>query len=244
MNNQIIDNSLSDSNPQPIEISNGASFKYYDVIGALFVAVLIISNIASAKVASVMGFNFDGGTILFPISYIFGDVLTEVYGYKKSRRIIWIGFLCLGIMALTLAAVQYLPSSTDWPNQGAYEAILGFVPRLVLASMIAYWAGEFSNSYILAKMKIWTAGKKLWTRTIGSTIIGEGVDSIVFSFIAFYGTMPISALLNLIGTIYVFKVLYEILATPLTYKVINFLKRKENEDHYDKDTNFNPFSLS
>ena len=220
------------------------NFKYYDIIGALFVAVLIISNIASAKVASVAGFNFDGGTILFPISYIFGDVLTEVYGYKKSRRIIWTGFLCLGVMALTLAAVQYLPSAKDWPNQGAYEAVLGFVPRLVIASMLAYWAGEFSNSYILAKMKVWTKGRQLWSRTIGSTIVGEGVDSLVFSFAAFYGTMPLAALLNLIGTIYVFKVLYEILATPLTYKIINFLKREEQEDYYDKQTDFNPFAMS
>ncbi len=219
------------------------NFKYYDIIGALFVAVLIISNIASAKVASVWGFNFDGGTILFPISYIFGDVLTEVYGYQKSRRIIWTGFLCLVVMALTLAVVQYLPSAKDWPNQNAYEAVLGFVPRLVLASMIAYWAGEFSNSYILARMKVWTAGKMLWSRTIGSTVIGEGVDSIIFSLIAFYGTMPFSALLNLIGTIYVFKVLYEVLATPLTYRVIKFLKRAENQDYYDNDTNFNPFRI-
>ncbi|MEK7161322.1 MAG: queuosine precursor transporter [Patescibacteria group bacterium] len=242
--NQPANNSLSDSKLPPREISAGVNYKYYDIIGALFVAVLIISNIASAKVASVAGFNFDGGTILFPISYIFGDVLTEVYGYKKSRRIIWTGFLCLTVMALTLAAVQYLPAAADWPNQGAYEAVIGFVPRIVLASMLAYWAGEFTNSYILAKMKIWTAGKKLWSRTIGSTIIGEGVDSVIFSIIAFYGTMPISALLNLIGTIYVFKVAYEVLATPLTYKIINFLKRKENEDYYDKDTNFNPFSVS
>ena len=220
------------------------NFKYYDIIGALFVAVLIISNIASAKVASVMGFNFDGGTILFPISYIFGDILTEVYGYKKSRRIIWTGFFCLVVMALTLLVVQFLPSAKDWPNQTAFEAVLGFIPRLVIASMLAYLAGEFTNSFILAKMKIWTAGKKLWGRTIGSTIVGQGVDSLVFGFIAFYNILPLPALLNLIGTIYVFKVLYEILATPLTYKAVNFLKKAENQDHYDKNTNFNPFSIS
>ncbi len=217
------------------------NFKYYDIIAGLFVAVLIISNIASAKVASVAGFNFDGGTILFPISYIFGDILTEVYGYKKSRRIIWLGFACLVMMALTLAAVQYLPAAKDWPNQGAYEAVLGFVPRLVLASLIAYWAGEFTNSYVLAKMKIWTSGRHLWSRTIGSTVVGEGVDSLVFSLVAFYGTMPLPALLNLIGTIYVFKVLFEALATPITYKVTNFLKRREGVDVYDRDTKFNPF---
>jgi uncharacterized integral membrane protein (TIGR00697 family) len=217
------------------------NFKYYDIIAGLFVAVLIISIIASAKVASVAGFNFDGGTILFPISYIFGDILTEVYGYKKSRRIIWLGFACLVMMALTLAAVQYLPAAKDWPNQGAYEAVLGFVPRLVLASLIAYWAGEFTNSYVLAKMKIRTSGRHLWSRTIGSTVVGEGVDSLVFSLVAFYGTMPLPALLNLMGTIYVFKVLFEALATPITYKVINFLKRREGVDVYDRDTKFNPF---
>jgi uncharacterized integral membrane protein (TIGR00697 family) len=217
------------------------NFKYYDIIAGLFVAVLIISNIASAKVASVAGFNFDGGTILFPISYIFGDILTEVYGYKKSRRIIWLGFACLVMMALTLAVVQYLPAAKDWPNQGAYEAVLGFVPRLVLASLIAYWAGEFTNSYVLAKMKIRTSGRHLWSRTIGSTVVGEGVDSLVFSLVAFYGTMPLPALLNLMGTIYVFKVLFEALATPITYKVINFLKRREGVDVYDRDTKFNPF---
>jgi len=230
--------------PYAIIIDMQQNFKYYDIIGALFVAVLIISNIASAKVASVMGFNFDGGTILFPISYIFGDILTEVYGYKKSRRIIWTGFFCLAIMALTLVIVQYLPSAKDWPNQTAFEAVLGFVPRLVIASMLAYLAGEFTNSFILAKMKIWTAGKKLWSRTISSTIIGQGIDSLVFGFIAFYNILPLPALLNLIGTIYVFKVLYEVVITPLTYKLVNFLKKAENQDYYDKGTNFNPFSIS
>ncbi len=219
------------------------NFKYYDIITGLFVSVLIISNIASAKVARIGVFNFDGGTILFPISYIFGDILTEVYGYAKSRRIIWTGFFCLILMALTLAAVQYLPAAKDWANQSAYETILGFVPRLVLASITAYWLGEFTNSFVLAKMKVWTGGKHLWTRTIGSTIFGEAVDTLVFSLIAFYGTMPFSAVANLMGTIYVFKVLFEVVATPLTYKVVSFLKREEGMDVYDKNTNFNPFNL-
>ena len=219
------------------------NFKYYDVIACLFVAVLIISNIASAKVNSVWGFNFDGGTVLFPIAYIFDDILTEVYGYAKSRRIIWLGFISLAFMALTLAAVQYLPATKDWTNQAAYEAILGFVPRIVLASMTAYWCGEFLNSFVLAKMKLWTNGKYLWTRTVGSTVAGEGIDSLIFSFVAFYGTMPLGALFNLIGTIYVFKVLYEVLATPLTYRIVSFLKRAEQEDFYDRETNFSPFYL-
>lgn len=217
------------------------NFKYYDIIACLFVAVLIVSNIASAKVNSLWGFNFDGGTVLFPIAYIFDDILTEVYGYARARRIIWTGVVCLVFMAGTFAIVQYLPAASDWPNQSAYEAILGFVPRIVVGSIAAFFCGEFLNSYVLAKMKIWTAGKYLWSRTIGSTVAGEAVDTIVFASIAFYGTMPFSALLNLMGTIYVFKVVYEILATPLTYKVVNFLKKAEQEDYYDKNTNFNPF---
>ena len=224
----------------PFERQN---FKYFDLIAGLFVAVLIISNIASAKVARLAGFNFDGGTILFPISYIFGDILTEVYGYKKSRRIIWLGFFSLLVLSVTLLIVQYLPASPDWPNQSAYEAVLGFVPRLVLASILAYFAGEFTNSYVLAKMKIWTKGKYLWTRTIGSTILGEGVDSVVFGLVAFWGALPFLGVINLIFGIYLFKVAFEAIATPVTYKIVNFLKREENEDVYDNDTNYNPFQL-
>lgn len=220
------------------------NFKYLDVITAFFVVVLIISNIASTKIARVGMFNFDAGTILFPISYIFGDILTEVYGYKKSRRVIWLGFLCLILAALVFFIVQYLPSAADWQNQTAYEAILGFVPKIVLASIVAYFAGEFTNSFILAKMKIWTEGKHLWARTISSTVVGQMVDSIVFSLIAFYGVLPISLILNIMGTIYVFKVLYEVIATPLTYKIVSFLKRKEGVDVYDQNTNFNPFKFS
>ncbi len=219
------------------------NFRYYDIIACLFVAVLIVSNIASAKVNAVHGFNFDGGTVLFPIAYIFDDILTEVYGYARSRRIIWLGFISLVFMAATLAVVQYLPAAKDWTNQAAYEAVLGFVPRLVLASIIAYLCGEFTNSFTLAKMKISTEGKYLWMRTIGSTVVGEAVDSLIFSMIAFYGTMPLTEILNLIGTIYVFKVVYEIVATPLTYRVIAFLKRAEGVDTYDTQTNFNPFTL-
>ncbi|MCL5667095.1 MAG: queuosine precursor transporter [Patescibacteria group bacterium] len=218
--------------------------KYFDVITGLFVAILIISNIASAKVASLGPFNYDAGTILFPVSYIFGDVLTEVYGYRKSRRVIWLGFACLVLMAITFAIVQYLPPARDWQNQAAYETILGFVPRLVLASIAGYWAGEFTNSFVLAKMKIWTKGRYLWTRTIGSTIAGEALDSLVFGLCAFYGTMPLPAVINLMATIYVFKVLIEVVATPLTYAVIGYLKITENSDTYDIGTNFNPFRIN
>jgi len=217
------------------------STKYFDIIAVLFTAVLIISNAASAKIAHVGKFSFDAGTILFPLAYIFGDILTEVYGYKRSRRVIWMGFASLVLMAVSFTIVQYLPPSPEWQNQAAFEAILGFVPRIVLASIIAYLAGEFCNSYILAKLKIYTKGKKLWMRTIGSTIVGEGIDSLLFGFIAFYGVLPTSLILNISGTIYTLKVAYEVLATPLTYRVINFLKKAEGVDVYDDDTDFNPF---
>ncbi len=219
------------------------TYRYFDIILAFFVAVLIISNVASAKISQVWGFNFDGGTVLFPLAYIFGDILTEVYGYKRARRAIWVGFGALVLTGATFAVVQYLPAAPDWTGQAAYEQIIGFVPRIIFASICAYWAGEFLNSFVLAKMKIWSGGKDLWMRTIGSTIAGEGIDSITFSLIAFYGTMPFDALLNLVGTIYVFKVLFEIAATPLTYAVINFLKRAESEDYYDSKTDFNPFAI-
>ena len=219
------------------------NFKYYDVIACLFVAVLIISNIASAKVSHIGPFDFDGGTVLFPIAYIFDDILTEVYGYAKARKIIWLGFFSLIIMALTLALVQFLPAAPGWTNQAAYESVIGFVPRLVLASITAYWMGEFLNSFVLAKMKLWTNGKYLWTRTIGSTIAGEAVDTITFTTIAFLGVLPLAGMFNVMATIYVFKVLYEILATPLTYKIINFLKKSEQTDYYDRDTSFTPFKF-
>jgi uncharacterized integral membrane protein (TIGR00697 family) len=221
--------------------TNGS--KNYEVIACLFVAVLIISNIASAKVSHIGPFDFDGGTVLFPIAYIFDDILTEVYGYAKSRRIIWLGFLSLAFMALTLAVVQYLPAAPSWTGQAAYESIIGFVPRIVIASMTAYWLGEFLNSYVLAKMKLWTNGKMLWTRTVGSTIAGEAIDTVTFTTVAFFGVLPLSVMFNIMATIYVFKVLYEILATPITYKVISFLKKSDNVDYFDRGTNFTPFKL-
>lgn len=215
----------------------------FTVISTLFVAVLIISNLASTKVVSVWGMVFDGGTILFPLSYIFGDILTEVYGYARARLIIWLGFLSLVLMSLTFLAIQYLPAASDWTNQAAYESILGFVPRLVIASMTAYWLGEFVNSYILSKMKILTQGKYLWMRTIGSTIAGEGVDTIVFSVIAFVGVLSASTLVNLIVTIYLMKVGIEVLFTPVTYKVVRKLKQLEQDDIYDNGINYNPFKF-
>ncbi|HRY82588.1 MAG TPA: queuosine precursor transporter [Candidatus Moranbacteria bacterium] len=219
------------------------NFKYFDIIMAVFVAVLLISNIASTKILVLWKFTFDGGTILFPLSYIFGDILTEVYGYKKSRKVIWTGFFCSGLMSLILMIVNFLPAASDWPYQEAFNDILGLTPRIVLASLIAYFAGEFSNSYILAKIKILMSGKSLWVRTIGSTLAGELVDTLFFILIAFYGILPNGLLLAVFVSNYIFKCGVEILFTPVTYKVVRFLKKNEEEDYYDYDTNFNPFSL-
>jgi hypothetical protein len=211
---------------------------------ALFVAVLLISNVASSKILKLGPFTFDGGTILFPISYIFGDILTDVYGYRRSRRVIWVGFGSAFLMAVVLAIVGALPAASGWEHQDAYQAILGVTPRIVLASLIAYFAGEFSNSYTLAKMKILTQGRWLWTRTIGSTLVGEGVDTILFVTIAFAGVLPWPLLWSVILSNYVFKCGLEAIMTPVTYRVTAFLKREEKEDVYDVDTDFNPFHIA
>ncbi|MFA6098392.1 MAG: queuosine precursor transporter [Patescibacteria group bacterium] len=218
-------------------------FKYFDIILGLFVAVLLISNIASTKILKLGPFTFDGGTILFPIIYIFGDILTEVYGYRASRRVIWTGFFSALLMSIIFIIVGRLPAADGWVNQDAYNKILGLTPRIVTASLIAYFCGEFSNSFILAKMKIFTKGKYLWTRTIGSTIVGEGADTILFVVIAFFGILPMSLLLAIVISNYLFKVGFEIILTPATYKIVGWLKRKENSDVYDTQTNFNPFSI-
>ncbi|MFA6888526.1 MAG: queuosine precursor transporter [Candidatus Woesearchaeota archaeon] len=225
------------------QLIENRSYKYLDYITGLFVAILLISNTASVKILNLGWFTFDGGTILFPLAYIFGDILTEVYGYKRSRRVIWTGFFCIILMAVVYAIVGYLPAAADWGMQDAYMSILGIVPRIVLASIIAYFAREFSNSYILAKMKVWMQGKHLWMRTIGSTIVGEGVDTSLFVLIAFAGTMPTSLLVAIIVSNYIFKVSVEVLFTPVTYAIVNFLKKKENEDYYDTNTNFNPLDI-
>jgi queuosine precursor transporter len=216
-------------------------YKFFTLITGLFVAVLLISNIASSKIVALGPWTFDGGTILFPISYIFGDVLTEVYGYRKSRQVIWIGFGCALLMTVVLALVGYLPSASEWQNQEAYNAILGATPRIVAGSLIAYFAGEFSNSFILAKMKILTKGRWLFTRTIGSTLVGEGIDTIIFVLVAFGGIYSTSTIMAIIIFNYIFKVGFETIVTPLTYAAINYLKKHEKVDVYDYKTNFNPF---
>jgi hypothetical protein len=220
------------------------SYRYFDIIMALFVAVLLISNVASAKILDFGPFTFDGGTVLFPLSYIFGDVLTEVYGYRRSRRVIWTGFGCAALMAAVFAFVGALPPAAGWENQAAYDAILGWTPRIVLGSLLGYWAGEFSNSTVLARLKVITNGRWLWTRTIGSTLVGEGVDTLIFATVAFFGVLPADLLTVLIVSNYVFKVGVEVLATPATYAVVAFLKRTEQEDFYDRETDFNPFALA
>jgi uncharacterized integral membrane protein (TIGR00697 family) len=221
--------------------SASKNYRYFDVLVALFVAVLLISNIASTKILSIWKFTFDGGTILFPLSYIFGDILTEVYGFRRSRRVIWLGFMAAILMSLTFYVVQLLPPAGGWPYQEDFSHILGFVPRIVLASLVAYFAGEFSNSFTLSKLKIFTRGRFLWVRTITSTLIGEGMDTLLFCMIAFYGTLPVSVLISVILSNYIFKCSVEILFTPFTYIIVNFLKKKEKEDVYDTGINYNPF---
>lgn len=219
------------------------SFAHLGTISVFFVAVLLISNIASTKILQLGPLTLDGGTLLFPLSYIFADILTEVYGFARARRVIWLGFFCAAMMSATLYIVGMLPAAADWGNQGAYDLILGQAPRIVAASLLAYLCGEFINSYILAKMKVWTAGKWLAARTIGSTLVGQGVDSTIFILVAFSGLLPSEVLIALIISNYVLKTAIEILFTPATYAIVRYLKRTEHEDHFDRDTNFNPLSL-
>ena len=229
-------------------------YRYFDLIMTLFVTVLVVSNIASSAKIVDWGFSlfgvqmaFDAGTILFPISYIFGDVLTEVYGYKQSRRAIWAGFACLALTSLIFWIVSRLPGEATWQRYAgdtAYNAILGGISSggIMLASLAGFWTGEFTNSFVLAKMKILTNGRWLWTRTIGSTFFGELVDTVVFVVVAsLFSVFPWSLFTTLIVTNYLFKCSVEALMTPVTYLVVGFLKRVENEDYYDRDTNFNPF---
>ena len=199
------------------------NYKYLGAISVFFVSILLISNIASTKIVDLKLFVFDGGTLLFPLSYIFGDILTEVYGYKKSRGVIWLGFFMALLMSVIFIIVVKLPAAEGWNNQDAYDKILGLTPRIVSASLIAYFFGEFSNSYVLAKMKILTKGRWLWTRTIGSTLVGELVDSTLFILIAFMGALPNSLLFTLIVSNYIFKTAIEVIFTPVTYKVVGFL---------------------
>jgi len=228
-------------------VNGQRSYRYYEFVMAAFVTVLICSNlIGPAKIVQVDGFPaFGAGLLFFPISYVFGDVLTEVYGYARARRVIWAGFAGLAFAAIMAAVVVALPPAPFWKNQEAYQIAFGTTWRIALASMFAYFCGEFANSFVLAKMKILTAGRWLWTRTIGSTIVGEAVDSTLFYPLAFYnsGIVPNEILPAIMLAQFVGKVGVEVVFTPVTYKVVGFLKRAENEDVYDRNTDFSPFRL-
>jgi uncharacterized integral membrane protein (TIGR00697 family) len=223
--------------------ANGNSFRHLDVITGLFVAVLLISNVVGQKIWRLGPLDISAAQMLFPVSYIFGDVLTEVYGYARSRRVIWIGFFANILMAVVGWIAVRLPPSPEWPNQQAFAAVMTFVPRMVAASLVAYWSGEFVNSYVMAKMKLFTNGRWLWSRTIGSTVVGQAVDSALVVGITFAGVMPLRALVRVALSIYAVKVVYEVIATPATYLVVNWLKRVEGIDAYDRGTNFSPFAI-
>lgn len=225
------------------------NYRSFDLIVGLFVAILLISNLASSAKIIVLGpFVYDGGTLLFPLSYIFGDILTEVYGYALARRTIWIGFVATFLMAATIAVIGLLPGEAEWSarvGQEAYNNVLSATPRIVAASLIAYLAGSFSNSYILARLKVITQGRWLWTRTIGSTIVGQAVDTVLFVAIAFAFADGFSTALlwSIVLSNYVFKVGVEVICTPITYAITNRLKRSEGLDVFDDQTDFNPFQV-
>lgn len=220
------------------------TYKYYDLIMASFVAVLLCSNlIGVTKIATVAGFTFGAGNLFFPISYLFGDVLTEVYGYARSRKVVWAGFSALAYASLMAWVVVHLPPAAGWTGQATLEASFGNTWRIAGSGLLGYACGEFTNSFTIAKLKLLTEGRFLFVRTIGSTVVGEAVDTLVFYPLAFYGVWSNAQLVAVMGANYVVKVLWEVFATPLTYRVVAFLKRKENEDYYDRDTNFTPFSL-
>ena len=227
----------------------GARLRYFDFVMAGFVTVLLLSNVLGAgkiAVVEIPGYGawpFGAGILFFPISYVIGDVLTEVYGYARARRCIWAGFGALLFMAFMALVVVALPPAESWTGQDAYEQVFGQVPRIVLASIVAFWAGEFVNSYVLARMKVWTRGRHLWSRTIGSTVAGQGVDSLIFYPLAFYGVWDNQDLVYVLLTQWALKVGWEALLTPVTYAVVGALKRREGVDVYDERTEFSPFQV-
>jgi hypothetical protein len=217
---------------------------WFVIIVAVFVTCLITANIIAVKLVDLFGLILPAAIFIFPLSYITGDVLTEVYGYRQARKVIWLGFLCNVIVVAAIWIAQILPGASFWDGQGAYERILGYTPRILIASFLAYLVGEFANSFVLAKIKIATQGRWLWLRTIGSTLVGQGLDSVVFISLAFAGTIPFHALTQAIVTQWLAKSAYEAAVTPFTYLVVNFLKRKEGIDTYDHETRFNPLLIS
>jgi len=228
----------------PAPAAAARHYRYYDLLMAAFVCVLLCANLVGvSKAVTIAGFTFGAGNFFFPLSYLFGDVLTEVYGYARSRKVVWAGFGALAFASFMSAVVVHLPPSPQWHGQEHLEAVFGSTWRTALASLIGYACGEFANSVTLAKMKVWSEGRHLWLRTIGSTVVGEAADTLVFYPLAFIGIWSNSLLLTVMAGNYVIKVLWEVLATPITYRVVAFLKRREHEDYYDRDTDFTPFSL-
>ncbi|HYK63206.1 MAG TPA: queuosine precursor transporter [Bryobacteraceae bacterium] len=227
--------------PAPVQARDLRTYRHYDTLLAIFIVVLLISNLVGQKLCSIGPFVLSGAQLLFPITYIFGDVFTEVYGYSASRRAIWLGFLANGLLALMGLITVWLPPAPGWKNQEAFRTVFYQIPRLIIASLIAYWCGEFANSFTLAKMKLWTKGKMLWTRTVGSTVAGQFVDTVLLYAIAFTGTAPLMTLVVGAASAYSFKVIYEVVATPATYAVVGFLKRSEGLDAFDFKSSFNPF---
>ena len=235
---------MNADNPVPVtacEVGRDG-FRYFDFMMAAFVAILLLSNvIGAAKPAQLWGFTFGAGILFFPLSYLLGDVLTEVYGYARARRCVWAGFVAVLFMAFMSWVVVSLPPAPGWQGQAAYESVFGQVPRIVLASVAAFWAGEFVNAFVMAKMKIMTRGKYLFTRTWGSTIFGQAVDSLIFYPLAFLGVWDAATVMQVLVTNWALKVAWEILLTPITYAVVGFLKRREGVDVFDEGTNFTPF---
>jgi uncharacterized integral membrane protein (TIGR00697 family) len=221
-----------------------ARYKYLDALTTAFVVILLVSNLVAQKVCLIGPFAVSGAILLFPITYIFGDVFTEVYGFAASRRAIWLGFFGTALLYLMGAITIAMPPAPGWHNQQAFATVFGFIPRILAASLAAFWAGEFANSYTMARLKLLTDGRMLWTRTIGSTIVGQAVDTTLVVLLTFAGIVPLGTLGNMIVTGYLLKVGYEVLATPLTYMVIHWLKRAEGADAFDRYENFNPFSFS
>jgi uncharacterized integral membrane protein (TIGR00697 family) len=225
-------------------VSERRTYKYYDLIMAAFVTTLLCSElIGVSKVSEIAGHPFGTGVLFFPINYLFGDILTEVYGYARSRRVVWAGFAALFFASLMSQAVLALPAAPTWSHQHELEVVFGSTPRIVLASLCAFFAGEFMNSFTLARLKVLSSGRWLWLRFIASTIMGEATDTIIFYPLAFFGQWPNELLATVMITNYFIKVIWEAVATPLTYVVVGWLKRTENEDFYDRETDFNPFTL-
>lgn len=221
-----------------------SSFRHYELLVHVYVVVLLVSNLVGQKLTSVGPFLVSGAQLLFPITYIFSDIFTEVYGYAGSRRAIWLAFLANALMGAMGLLMVWLPAAPSWPasSQAAFEVVFGAVPRMILASLAAFWAGEFTNSYVMARMKVWTGGRWLWTRTVASTVAGQAIDSLIVTAVFFWGTVPLADILRAAASGYLFKVAYEALATPVTYRIVHGLKRAEGVDVYDDGTDFSPFA--